>query len=399
LQVRHNNSFIRQVMEQVKKDMEQDEKGRKDWEAFNKTSSKVSSKTHEGAERLSDMADKAGGVWSRTANSIRESRERLAKRYEETQARMDSMSEQNESLKKAREFASSASGTLSDSTSSLFGATKGIFNRVMDKSSSTLSGLEEEKSTKLREWRANRASLAEAKARQEEAEAAAADKSKEPADKPEEATQAPPRPEETSVVVSDRNTSWDRFGTSMRDMPFLNAVFENPFFDRMFGESEIAASIREMKDMDSSFMLEEFYEDIENIVAPHVVSSFLEGDAEALERQCGEAAFAAVHASIKARKKQRLTLDSNILDGPRELELKGAKLMDKGAPMFIWTFNTQQVNCLRDKDGEVVEGAVDDIRTVHYAMVVSRHPDLENLDLEYPWIINELAIIGNQQSF
>mmetsp|Transcript_119212 Transcript_119212/g.370406 ORF Transcript_119212/g.370406 Transcript_119212/m.370406 type:complete len:183 (-) Transcript_119212:105-653(-) len=178
-------------------------------------------------------------------------------------------------------------------------------------------------------------------------------------------------------------------------MPFLSSVFENPLFDQLFGESEIAASIREMKEMDYRFQLEEFAEEVEYVVAPHIITNYLHGHQETLQKHCGEAAFAAVNASIKARIQQKLTLDTSILSGPNEVELKGAKLMEKGPPCFIWTFNTQQVNCLRDKDGEIVEGAVDDIRTVHYAMAVTRHPDLEEMDLEYPWQVSELAILGN----
>ena len=106
----------------------------------------------------------------------------------------------------------------------------------------------------------------------------------------------------------------------------------------------------------------------------------------------------------------RLVIDSKVplasylrmqeLDDPaaREVELKGAQRQDKGPPCFIWTFNTQQVNCLRDKDGEIIEGAVDDIRTVYYAMAVVKHPELEKT-LEYPWMVSELAIVGNQPSF
>merc|ERR1719162_1495760 len=52
-----------------------------------------------------------------------------------------------------------------------------------------------------------------------------------------------------------------------------------------------------------------------------------------------------------------MTLDTHILAGPKDVELKGAKLMEQGAPCFIWTFNMQQVNCLRDRDGEIIEGA------------------------------------------
>eukprot|EP00812_Abedinium_dasypus_P006889 NODE_1873_length_1045_cov_299.013131.p2 GENE.NODE_1873_length_1045_cov_299.013131~~NODE_1873_length_1045_cov_299.013131.p2 ORF type:complete len:154 (+),score=52.33 NODE_1873_length_1045_cov_299.013131:31-462(+) len=137
-------------------------------------------------------------------------------------------------------------------------------------------------------------------------------------------------------------------------------------------------------------------EDIEYVVAPHIVKTYLEGDTDALENHCGEVALAAVTASIKARQEQKLTLDCNILAGPKEVELKTAMIMPKGPPTFVWTFNTQQINCLRDKDDKIIEGAVDDIRTVFYAMAVTKHPQLDTEGLEYPWQVSELAIIGNQ---
>ena len=81
---------------------------------------------------------------------------------------------------------------------------------------------------------------------------------------------------------------------------------------------------------------------------------------------------------------------------PTEVELKGAKLKEQGAPCFIWTLNVQQVNCLRDSEGEIIEGAVDDIRTACYAMAITRHPELDKLNLEYPWQVSELANLWNQ---
>eukprot|EP00434_Breviolum_minutum_P020455 symbB.v1.2.018039.t1/scaffold1424.1/size119625/4 len=152
-------------------------------------------------------------------------------------------------------------------------------------------------------------------------------------------------------------------------------------------------------ELDYTFRLEEFAEDLEYIVAPHIIKSYLEGDQEALQKHCGDACFNTVNAGIKERKKLQMTLDTAILSGPREVELKGAKLMEQGAPCFIWTFNMQQVNCLRDAEGEIIEGAVDDIRTVCYAMAVTRHPQLDKLDLEYPWQVSELAILWNQPCF
>ncbi len=93
--------------------------------------------------------------------------------------------------------------------------------------------------------------------------------------------------------------------------------------------------------------------------------------------------FSEVNTSMKERAKQKVTLDPSLLEGPTDLELKGAKVMDAGTPSFIWTFTTQQVNCLYDGDGNIIEGAVDDIRQVYYAMVLRKHPEPEAEGLEY----------------
>ncbi len=76
-------------------------------------------------------------------------------------------------------------------------------------------------------------------------------------------------PKSALVVYKAHGTSWDRIGAVIRDMPFPSSVIENPLFDQVFGESEIAAPIREIKASDHSFQWEEFAEDVEYIVAPH----------------------------------------------------------------------------------------------------------------------------------
>ena len=94
-----------------------------------------------------------------------------------------------------------------------------------------------------------------------------------------------------------------------------------------------------------------------------------------LELHCGEAAFHAVNASVKERRKNQVELDSSVLAGPYEIELKGAKPGDGLTPSFVYTFVAQQINCLRSqKTGEVVEGKIDDIRNVYYAIAITRHP-------------------------
>jgi len=71
-------------------------------------------------------------------------------------------------------------------------------------------------------------------------------------------------------------------------MPLLSSFYENPLFDRMLGETEIAQSLREMKEIDPSFHLGMFQEEVEHVVAPHIVQSYLEGNVDELYKHCGE---------------------------------------------------------------------------------------------------------------
>eukprot|EP00929_Paragymnodinium_shiwhaense_P002939 TRINITY_DN103286_c0_g1_i1.p1 TRINITY_DN103286_c0_g1~~TRINITY_DN103286_c0_g1_i1.p1 ORF type:complete len:429 (-),score=157.42 TRINITY_DN103286_c0_g1_i1:193-1479(-) len=397
-----HSSFIKQVMEQVKKDMESDEKLKKDWESAQKSSERLKKQSEQYGDRLGDLNEKMKSASAKTADLLGSWKEKAS----ETKGRFSSASEDNETVKKAREFMKDRMGSSSESSAAV-SKIKQAYSGVMDKSAEMLNMFsgEASKGTRLKDWKASNEAKADTmkatKAAQEAAEAGEATKEQEEAIKK---AQEQVEGESALVVSKAYSSTWDRFGAGLRDSPFLSSVFENPLFDRVFGESEIAASIREMKQLDYSFTLEDFAEDIEYVVAPHIIQTYLEGDQDALKRHCGEAAFAAVDAGIKARIQQQLSLDANILSGPREVELKGAKLMEKGAPCFIWTFTMQQVNCLRDKHNEIIEGAVDDIRTVCYALAVTRHPDLDDEEadasaLEYPWQVSELAILWNQPSF
>lgn len=378
---RCNSSFIKQVMAQVQKDMEQDAKLKKDWESFQKTTTRISKHGMKGERRMRDVGQTLKQATERSSILLTEWKDWASNNLNSASSKISETTEQNEQLKKTKEFMQKGFQTSSAKT-------KDIFGGVMDTTSKAFSfmGDEDKKAEKLKKWKAARA-------------AETAKEGAESSEKTDKAAKPEPEPEHALVVSTARSSTWDRFGTGLGEMPFLSSVFENPLVERVFGESEIAASIREMRETDYSFQLEEFAEEIEYVIAPHLIQSFLDGNQKALELHCGEAAFSAVNASIKTRKQQKLVLDSNILAGPEDVELKHAKRFDKGPPAFVWTFSMQQVNCLRDTEGEIVEGAVDDIRTVHYAMAVTKHPEPDTENLEYPWQISELAILYNQPCF
>lgn len=400
---RRNSSFIKNVMEQVKKEVEHDPKMKKAWEEF-AAKKKTTESKFKGINGMSDL--KAGFENMKNNESINKSiqsvKDTISKASSvveplasklgqsiELKAKLDAISK-SPAVEKIKMASDSVSASLSSAS------------RKLGLSSESKSG----SVSSYERWKLTRDATVKADATEkarEEKESSDSTDAGESSAKPEDAESS------NGLVVSDRgNSSWDRFGANMRDMPFLNAFYNNPLLETLFGETEISASIRQMReDIDPSFNLEEFVEEIERIVVPRFVQWYLEGDAKKLKPHCGEAAFAAVNASIGAREKQKLRLDSNILSGPTDLELKAAKSGSLGeaaagtaSPLFVFTFNMQQINCLRDDQENVVEGAVDDIRQLFYAIAVQRNPKATtSRDLEFPWQVQEIAILGNQPSW
>jgi import inner membrane translocase subunit TIM44 len=399
---RRNSSFIKNVMEQVKKEVDSDPKMKKAWEEFAKKKEKSESKfqgfSMPKTNPISGLKDNP--VLERSFNAVKDSFIKAASATQPIREKLQSVQmgeklsklSSNPAVDKIRAAGSVISSKLSAASSRL----------GLDESSEKRAA-----PGSMARWRAVR----DATVQQEAAERAREEVEKK-VETGEASVEELARAETAAagpgdgLVVSDRgSSSWDRFGARMSDMPFLNAFFSNPLMDSLFGETEISASIRQMRDdVDPNFSLEEFCEEIESVVAPRFIEWYLTGEAERLRLHCGEAAYAAVNASIDARRKQGLCLDTNVLSGPSEFELKAAKSSSAGesaagasSPLFVFTFNCQQINCLRDSEGSVVEGAVDDIRQLFYAIAVQRHPKAtSSSELEFPWQIQDIAILGNQ---
>ena len=387
---RYNASFIKNVMEQVKKEVDHDPKMKKAWEEFAAKKQSAEGKfqgikSFTGLKSSSIDKIKNSEVLDKSLNAVKDTWTRVSSAAQPIVSKLghsvpsrEAFAKLDPAINKVKSVGGSVAAKVSKLSTQL-----------------GLSSLEERKLNSYAKWRANRDATVRAAKPTEEG-------------KPVEASSpvdAIPIEVGDGLVVSDRgNSSWDRFGANMKDMPFLNAFFSNPLLDSLFGETEISASIRQMReDVNPDFSLAEFIEEIENIVTPNFIKWYLEGDSKKLKHHCGEAAFGAVNASITAREKQKLYLDTSILSGPSDFELKAAKSGSAGesaagtaSPLFVFTFNAQQINCLRDAEGNVVEGAVDDIRQLYYAIAVQRSPKENSAELDFPWQIQEVAILGNQ---
>ncbi|CAD7947018.1 unnamed protein product [Amoebophrya sp. A25] len=429
-----SSSFMKRVMEQVQKDLEQSEeyqKAKRDFkeQGGEESAEKLRKKAAEQEERLRQMKDSLGKTADKTAGYFQSMKQSVAEQQEKIRqqaAELNEKADDNEFVKSTKDATGKAAGFVGEYASKAFGS-------AIDNISGILSKMDDRKAQTHAQWKSSQEAMRAYKEKQKQAEKereevdASSSGGKSAGSEGVDAAaqsageQAPGAQEgaarsttssthagegQANALVVRAPSAWDRFGAKISDMPLLNSFYDNPLVDRMFGETEIAQSLREMKEILPAFRLAEFTEEIEQVVAPAIVRAYLEGDSEFLKMHCGEAAFMAVNASIKERRKLKLVLDMDVRQGPEEVELKGARGLEGGAysaPTFVFTFHTQQINCLRKEgSGEVAEGAVDDIRSVSYAIAITRHPfcDEENEGdetlLEFPWLVSELAIVGNQ---
>eukprot|EP00920_Eleutheroschizon_duboscqi_P004072 GHVT01009477.1.p1 GENE.GHVT01009477.1~~GHVT01009477.1.p1 ORF type:complete len:482 (-),score=110.54 GHVT01009477.1:163-1608(-) len=237
-----SSSFIRSVMDQVKKDMDSDASLRRAMEEFQQ--SEVRRRSADVRSRLGDAADRLVDASRSAAAAAKTAAEKVKTTVDKTQNAAKLIAQDSPQIKATFD----AGGRVLSSVSSVLSTVVETTQKISEK----LSGGEADAERKAAAWRqsmAVRRHLREKRADGKDGQAAvpgAATTAEEEAEG--DASQV----HETALVVAEE-TAWDRFGSRLRDMPFLSNFWENPVFGKLFGETEIAASIREMKGMDSNF--------------------------------------------------------------------------------------------------------------------------------------------------
>merc|ERR1712194_854368 len=134
--------------------------------------------------------------------------------------------------------------------------------------------------------------------------------------------------------------------------------------DWTFGENDQSNTVYEIKERDPDFSIQEFLGEVRQVIVPEVLAAYLAGDMKTIEARCQGQSYQAMFASCQERKAQGFTFDPTIVR-ISEIDLSGARVLEKG-PTIVVTFNVQQIHCVRDKTGAVMDGAEDDIRRVLY---------------------------------
>jgi predicted lipid-binding transport protein (Tim44 family) len=180
------------------------------------------------------------------------------------------------------------------------------------------------------------------------------------------------------------------------DHPVVNAF--RALHDRLFAENEMAQVLRAIRTVDRTFTISHFIAEMENQVIPTVLQAYLTGDLETLRAHCTEEAFAMMSASIHERRLSGIVMDPRILNLD-QVELVTGRFLDE-EPILIVQFTAQQIHCLRNQQGEVIEGAPDDIRAVYYVWALCRAspsepgPAESDAETSTTWRILEMVIRG-----
>ncbi|OQR99043.1 Mitochondrial Protein Translocase (MPT) Family [Achlya hypogyna] len=241
------------------------------------------------------------------------------------------------------------------------------------------------------------------------------------------------------VLVKGEQTAWDRIGARLKETPIIQGLLEaarlaaktqagqtvgsgakaakdkigdatedvreywetsqNPWvyrlssiYDGLFGETAESIAIREIRRADPSFNVEEWKDSVADTVVPFVLDAFLKGNSRDLKKWMGEAAYSTVNMAIRERKSDGLVVDPNVL-AIRDVTVIALSAEDKQAPVIGIQLMAQQIHCIRNREGEIIEGAEDEIKANFYVFAFRREYDEEEMALR--WKIVEFGVIGS----
>ncbi|KAI4329698.1 hypothetical protein MLD38_028053 [Melastoma candidum] len=189
-------------------------------------------------------------------------------------------------------------------------------------------------------------------------------------------------------IAEDMRERWE---TS--DNPVVHKIQD--LNESIFQETDAAASVKEIRRRDPSFSLPDFVAEIQELVKP-VLNAYIKGDVETLSKYCSPEVIERCKAEHSAYQSHGIFFDNRILH-ISDVEVRETKMMGT-SPIIILAFQTQQVHCVRDRNGAITEGGKDTIHTVYYAWAMQLvDPEELGEGAIYPvWRLREMQQIGVQ---
>ena len=161
----------------------------------------------------------------------------------------------------------------------------------------------------------------------------------------------------------------------------------------LFSKTELSETLTEICRIDPNFDQKQFLRDCETDIIPNILEAIVRGNLEILKDWCFESTYNIISTPISQAQKAGFYLDSKILD-IENIDLAMGKVMEQG-PVLIITFQSQQIMCVRDKHGLVVEGSPEKVMRVNYVWVLCRDPN--DLNPKSAWRLMEISANSTEQ--
>jgi import inner membrane translocase subunit TIM44 len=193
-----------------------------------------------------------------------------------------------------------------------------------------------------------------------------------------------------TTKIEDMKISWEESDNMIARRSREVAESFSDAVGGTFEDTEMGYVYEEVLKRDPKFSEMKFTLHCEKVIFPAILEAYLAGDAEVLEDWCTEACYNTLSSIIEQRKQLGQRLEYKVLD-LRSVDIHAARMMDDH-PVFVMTFQVTSNMVVRDKQGEIIEGADDEVKKVFYVCAMRRDP--EELDPLLAWSAHEFGQIA-----
>lgn len=154
-------------------------------------------------------------------------------------------------------------------------------------------------------------------------------------------------------------------------------------WENLTGETEEGQCIRDFQKLDPHFSKEEWAEEVKTDVVPRFIKAHLIGNMSEFKGMMGEAVWNKLMADIRIRKTEGLVFDPNVLDvDERQITMKYPEGSDSA--YIIGHYAVQQLFCVKNRTGEIIEGNEGDVRMRIYTFLFQQHMEEKEVTIPAP---------------
>ena len=182
-------------------------------------------------------------------------------------------------------------------------------------------------------------------------------------------------------------------GMEENDSAFLR-FFRNLKEKTTFDETETTKVVKAFKAVDTEFTQHAFLNEAAHFIIPDILEAYLKQDAKTMKEWVNEGAFARISAEFKINATSGYISDCKLLDY-RNTEISKMTLLNEEIPIIVLTFQTTEIIAFKNKKGEFVLGAQDNLVNARYGLAFTK---AKLMDSEIPhnpntngWLIVDWA--------